>query len=94
MSLCLANKLPPEVLSYIFLLGVEQIEYELEMAESEPEDDEEEPPQDIVPFNLLVSQVCRRWRTIAINTATLVSSSLCIHSLLIRGLTHTHSGLI
>ena len=74
MSLFIANKLPPEVLSYIFLLGVEQAEYELEMADSESEDEEEELPHDPVPFNLLVSQVCRRWRTIAINTATLVSS--------------------
>ncbi|KAF8322759.1 uncharacterized protein EI90DRAFT_2473315 [Cantharellus anzutake] len=66
-----ANKLLPEILSYIFLLGVEQAEYDLDMAESDSESEEGEPALDPIPFNLLVSQVCRRWRTIAINTATL-----------------------
>src|SRR6266446_4740279 len=72
LTYSVANNLPPEILSYIFLLGVEQAEHDLDMAASRSK--KRRSPR-AIPFTLPVSQVCRRWRKIA-NAATLVSSYL------------------
>jgi len=79
------DTLPNELLSYIFTLGSEAEEYgdgdtedeEDEDEEDEEEDDDEEgvPPmfqrRPRLPFKVLVSHVCQRWRTVAIETSTL-----------------------
>jgi len=72
------NSLPNELLSYIFTLGSE--------AEEDGDDDEEEEDEDEdeyhgfatrrrrlrrLPFKVLVSHICRRWRTVVIETSTL-----------------------
>jgi len=71
------NSLPNELLSYIFTLGSE--------AEEDGDDDDEEEDEDEdeyhgfatrrrlrrLPFKVLVSHICRRWRTVVIETSTL-----------------------
>lgn len=72
------NSLPNELLSYIFTLGSEAEEDD----DEDDEDDEEEEdeygfairrrrPLRRLPFKVLVSHICRRWRTVVIETSTL-----------------------
>jgi hypothetical protein len=68
------NALPNEILSYIFTLGSGAEEQGDDDDEDEDEDEDEEDPIDDrqrLPFKVLVSHVCRRWRTVAIETSTL-----------------------
>lgn len=68
------NALPNELLSYIFTLGSgaeEDGDYD-GVEEGEEEDDaptDKRRPR--LPFKVLVSHVCRRWRTVAVETSTL-----------------------
>jgi hypothetical protein len=69
------NGLPNEVLSYIFTLGsgAEELGDEND-DDGEGEDDEEDSMDEHgkrLPFKVLVSHVCSRWRTVAIETSTL-----------------------
>jgi hypothetical protein len=70
------NALPNELLSYIFTLGSQ--------AEDDGDDDDLEEDVDVneygfatprrprrLPFKVLVSHICRRWRTVVIETSTL-----------------------
>ena len=67
------NTLPNELLSYIFTLGSEAEE------DGDHDDDEEEedvhthmvPRRPCLPFKVLVSHICRRWRTVAVETSML-----------------------
>lgn len=67
------NSLPNELLSYIFTLGSEAEE------DGDHDHDEEEedvhihiiPRRQCLPFKVLVSHICRRWRTVAIETSML-----------------------
>jgi len=63
------NALPNELLSNIFTLGSGAEEH------GDNDDDEEEEEveehRQRLPFKVLVSHVCRRWRTVAIDTSTL-----------------------
>ncbi|CAL1713109.1 unnamed protein product [Somion occarium] len=72
---CIINQLPPELLAYIFQLGVE--------LEAEGEDDEDlfsdissetEEEKPYLPFEVLVSHVCKHWRDIATNLPNLWTS--------------------
>ncbi|KAG8963028.1 hypothetical protein FRC03_003524 [Tulasnella sp. 419] len=87
------NKLPPEVLSQVILMGLENDQeekhrYELFMeseiaydtaSESDSSEDEtldEDDPEygilsykEPVPFSVIFSHVCRRWRDVALSTA-------------------------
>ena len=67
------NALPNELLSYIFTLG-SGAEEQGDDGDSEEEEDEEDSKDEHgqrLPFKVLVSHVCRRWRTVAIETSTL-----------------------
>ena len=68
------NALPNELLSYIFTLGSGAEEQGDDGNDSE-DDSEEDSTTDKdgqrLPFKVLVSHVCRRWRTVAIETSTL-----------------------
>ena len=68
------NTLPNELLSYIFTLG-SGAEEQGDDDDDEEEEEEEEDTMDEhgqrLPFKVLVSHVCRRWRTVAIETSTL-----------------------
>ncbi|KAI9465510.1 hypothetical protein BJY52DRAFT_1144222 [Lactarius psammicola] len=65
------NNLPNELFSYIFTLGSEAEEsgYDEEGQEEEEDAISEHGPH--LPFQVLVSHVCRRWRAVAIETPTL-----------------------
>jgi hypothetical protein len=76
------NSLPSELLSYIFTLGSEAEEdgdHDDDDDDDDKEDDETSvflPPRPRsrgprLPFKVLVSHVCQRWRTVAIETSTL-----------------------
>lgn len=66
------NRLHPELLSYIFLLGQQQQDLDLaKEAEAVAVGEEEDIDGLVVPFALTVSQVSRRWRSVAIDTANL-----------------------
>lgn len=65
------NNLPNELLSYIFTLGSEN-------EKSGHDDDDQEEEEDVadehgphLPFQVLVSHICRRWRAVATETPTL-----------------------
>ncbi|KAI0300301.1 hypothetical protein BC826DRAFT_889194, partial [Russula brevipes] len=66
------NALPNELLSYVFTLGSGAEEDGDDVSEEGEDDqvpmDEPGPP---IPFKVLVSHVCRRWRMVAIETSTL-----------------------
>jgi hypothetical protein len=67
------NALPNELLSYIFTLGSgaeEQGDDDGGEEEQDEEDSVDEHRQRL-PFKVLVSHVCTRWRTVAIETSTL-----------------------
>jgi hypothetical protein len=67
------NALPNELLSYIFTLGSgaeEQGGNDVDDEEEQEESSIDEPRQQL-PFKVLVSHVCRRWRTVAIETSML-----------------------
>ena len=65
------NALPNELLSYIFTLGSGAEEQgDDDYVEDEEEDSTDEHRQRL-PFKVLVSHVCRRWRTVAIETSML-----------------------
>jgi hypothetical protein len=68
------NGLPNELLSYIFTLGSGAEEQGDDDYDGEEEGDEEnsmDEHRQRLPFKVLVSHVCRRWRTVAIDTSTL-----------------------
>ena len=73
------NALPNELLSYIFTLGSGAEEQgdgsdDGEDGEGDDDDDEEDSMDENrkqLPFKVLVSHVCSRWRTVAIETSTL-----------------------
>jgi hypothetical protein len=70
------NALPNELLSYIFTLGSgaeEQGDDDGDDGGEEEEDEEDsmDEHRKRLPFKVLVSHVCRRWRTVAIETSTL-----------------------
>jgi len=72
------DSLPNELLSYIFTLGSEAEEDgDDDDAEEDDEDDDEYGFAAIrrrprrLPFKVLVSHICRRWRTVVIETSTL-----------------------
>lgn len=67
------NALPNELLSYIFTLGsgAEEQGDDDEVSEEEEEEDSTNEHGRRLPFKVLVSHVCRRWRTVAIETSTL-----------------------
>jgi hypothetical protein len=76
------DSLPNELLSYIFTLGSGAEEQgddddddgdDVSEEEEEEEDEENSTDEHIqrLPFKVLVSHVCRRWRTVAIETSTL-----------------------
>lgn len=62
------NKLPNEILSRIFIIGEEMDQADDNEANDEDSNDEEGPD---IEFQELVTQVCRRWRTVAVNTPML-----------------------
>ncbi|KAI8978677.1 hypothetical protein BD414DRAFT_465679 [Trametes punicea] len=68
---CLINQLPSELLSHIFTLGWTP-ERDQEPDEDDFEDDEEEKERKL-PFNVLVSHVCARWRAVALENPLLWS---------------------
>ncbi|KAF8501012.1 hypothetical protein F5888DRAFT_1609567 [Russula emetica] len=74
------NALPNELLSFIFTLGSgaeEQGDDDDDDDNGEEEDDEEDSTDEHrqqLPFKVLVSHVCRRWRTVAIETPMLWTS--------------------
>ncbi|KAF8312349.1 hypothetical protein DL93DRAFT_2082211 [Clavulina sp. PMI_390] len=65
------NRLPPELLCAIFILGQEAQDEEL--SQEIDDDDESHASLEIesVPFSVTVSHVCRKWRNMAIDTAQL-----------------------
>ena len=68
------NALPNELLSSIFALGSEAEEHggdDAEDEEEEEEDDSEGEDRRRLPFKVLVSHVCRRWRMVAVETSML-----------------------
>src|SRR5258708_34428402 len=67
------NALPNEILSWIFTLGSGAEEQGDDEDEDEDEDEEDsiDEHRQRLPFKVLVSQVCRSWRTVAIETSTL-----------------------
>ena len=68
------NALPNELLSSIFVLGSEAEELGSNDADDEEEDDEdasEGGDERRLPFKVLVSHVCRRWRMVAVATPML-----------------------
>ncbi len=70
------NALPNELLSYIFTLGSGAEEQgDDNDDDDDDEDDDEEVSKDEhrlrLPFKVLVSHVCRRWRTVSVETSTL-----------------------
>src|SRR5260370_19505397 len=67
------NALPNEILSWIFTLGSGAEEHGDDDDEDEDEDEEDsiDEHRQRLPFKVLVSHVCRRWRTVAIETSML-----------------------
>jgi hypothetical protein len=73
------DSLPNELLSYIFTLGSEAEEDDDDDDDDEDEEEEDEygvairrrRPLRRLPFKVLVSHICRRWRTVVIETSTL-----------------------
>lgn len=64
------NALPNELLSYIFTLG-SGAEEQGGNDDVDDEEEEEESSARRLPFKVLVSHVCRRWRVVAIETSML-----------------------
>ncbi|KZV62201.1 hypothetical protein PENSPDRAFT_758880 [Peniophora sp. CONT] len=62
------NTLPAELLADIFQLGQEAHAEQHAEENSEVEEDEED---DYMPFEILASHVCRRWRDVALGTPSL-----------------------
>ncbi|KZT19459.1 hypothetical protein NEOLEDRAFT_1077757 [Neolentinus lepideus HHB14362 ss-1] len=74
---CPINRLPPELLSYIFTLGT-RMQVEIDTADEDEQDyiDSESDFSDsdtdsAIPFQVLVSHVCKQWREVALLTPTL-----------------------
>ncbi len=68
------NNLPNELFSYIFTLGSEAEESGYDDGAEEEEEEEEDATSEHgphLPFQVLVSHVCRRWRAVATETPTL-----------------------
>jgi hypothetical protein len=69
------NRLPPEILSLIFMLGAQdnQLDEDEEADKADEEEDEEEAvvEEDGSIFTFNVTQVCRHWREVALNTGML-----------------------
>ena len=68
------NNLPNELLRYIFTLGSEAEESGHDDDAEGDEEDEEDAPSEHrprLPFKVLVSHVCRRWRVVVIEIPTL-----------------------
>ncbi|KAI0785268.1 hypothetical protein C8Q75DRAFT_776626 [Abortiporus biennis] len=68
---CVINDLPPELLSRIFELGVEDREEEEDDEEEFDNSDFGDDDEEEVPFEILVSHVCKRWREVALEVPTL-----------------------
>ena len=74
-GVCLINNIPPELLSYIFVVGTlakdeegnndSLTEIDLDFLESSSS---LESSESFLPFRLLVSNICRHWRNIALST--------------------------
>lgn len=68
---CRVNQLPPEILSIIFKCGVSQLE---DLVHSYDDEKTSAALPDVLPFELLVSHVCRLWRNVALDTPFLWTS--------------------
>ncbi|KAI0044403.1 hypothetical protein FA95DRAFT_1562273 [Auriscalpium vulgare] len=81
------HNLPSELLAHIFTLGADAEEDDdddegddeaglgmMDMLQDEPDSEDGGDPRPQLPFQVLVSHVCRRWRDIALQTPTLWTS--------------------
>lgn len=68
---CIINELPPELLSYVFDLGIQIQAEDPDVPDSDSESDSSDSGSRQKPFEVLVSHVCKLWREVAINQPTL-----------------------
>ena len=68
---CRVNQLPPEILSIIFECGVSQRE---DLGHSYDDEKTSTALPEVLPFELLVSRICRLWRNVALGMPSLWTS--------------------